>query len=87
MAQQRLCVSSGDWLVSALVGKDAAVDDVGQASLERAAGLGGGLAFAQLAQVVAAAGSGVAGLADGDGLSRFAAAGGSDPGAITVPRM
>src|SRR4029453_7027348 len=62
------CRSSGGWLVSALVGEDAPVDDVGQASLERSAGLGWGLAFAELAQVVAAAGSRVAGLADRDGV-------------------
>jgi hypothetical protein len=49
-----------------LVGQDASVDDVGQASLQRPAGLGWGLAFAQLAQVVAAPGSRVAGLADRD---------------------
>jgi len=67
VAQQRLCLSSGGRLGSALVGQDAPVDDVGQAPLERAAGLGWGLALAELAPVVAAAGSRVAGLADRDG--------------------
>ena len=37
--QQRLCLSSGGWLGSALVGQDAPVDDVGQAPLQRPAGL------------------------------------------------
>jgi hypothetical protein len=55
-------------LVSVLVGQDAPVDDVGEASLERSTGLSGGLAFAELAQIVAAAGSGVTGLADRDGV-------------------
>src|SRR5829696_8261235 len=68
LTQQRLCVSTAGWLVSVLVGQDAPVDDVGQASLERSTGLSWGLAFAQLAQVVAAAGSGIAGLADRDGV-------------------
>jgi len=74
-------------LVSALVGEDAPVDDVGQASLERAAGLGWGLSFAELAQVVAAAGSGVAGLADGDGVQggvELAVATGVEPVALLV---
>jgi hypothetical protein len=39
--------------MSVLVGVDAPVDDVGEASLERPAVLGWGLAFVQLAQVVA----------------------------------
>ena len=51
-----------------LVGQDASVDDVGEASLERPTGLGWGLAFGELAQVVAAARAGVAGLADRDGV-------------------
>jgi transposase len=67
---------------SALVGQDAPIDDVGQASLERPAGLGGGLGLAELAQVVAAAGSGVAGLADRDGVQggvELAVAAGVEP--------
>jgi hypothetical protein len=80
-------MSSGGWLMSVLVGVDAPVDDVGQASLERPAGLGWGLAFVQLAQVVAAAGSRVAGLADRDGVQdgvELAVAAGIEPVALLV---
>src|SRR5215211_1215878 len=87
LTQQRLCVSTAGWLVSVLVGQDAPVDDVGQASLERSTGLSWGLAFAQLAQVVAAAGSGIAGLADRDGVQggvEVAVAAGVEPVALLV---
>ena len=74
-------------MVPLLIGQDAPVDDIGEAPLERSAGLGGGLAFAQLAQVVAAAGSGVAGLADRDGVQgsvELAVAAGVEPVALLV---
>jgi hypothetical protein len=70
-----------------LVGQDAPVDDVGQAPLERSAGLGGGLALAELAQVIGVAGSGVAGLADRDGVQggvELAVAAGVEPMALLV---
>jgi hypothetical protein len=86
-AHQRLCLSSGGWLVSALVGQDAPVDDVGQAPLQGSAGLGWGLALAQLAQVIAAPGSRLAGLADRDGVQgsvELAVAAGVEPVALLV---
>ena len=73
--------------MSVLVGQDAPVDDVGQASLERSTGLSWGLALAQLAQVVAAAGTGVAGLADCDGVQggvELAVAAGVEPVPLVV---
>jgi hypothetical protein len=73
--------------MSALVGQDAPIDDIGQASLERSAGLSGGLALAELAQVVAAAGAGVAGLADRDGVQggvELAVAAGIEPMPLLV---
>jgi hypothetical protein len=73
--------------MSALVGQDAPVDDVGQAPLQRPAGLGGGLALAQLAQPIAAAGSGVAGLADRDEMQggiQLAVATGVEPVTLLI---
>jgi hypothetical protein len=58
--------STAGWLAPVLVGQDAPVDDVGQAALEGSTGLGWGLALAELAQVVAAPRSRIAGLADRD---------------------
>jgi hypothetical protein len=74
-------------LGSVSVGQDASVDDVGQPALERPAGLGGGLALAELAQVVAAPRSRVAGLADRDGVEggvELAVAAGVEPVALLV---
>jgi hypothetical protein len=79
--------SSRGWLGSALVGQDASVGDVGQASLQRSAGLGWGLASAELAQVIAAPGSRVAGLADRDEMQggvELAVAAGVEPVALLV---
>ena len=64
MAQERLCVSSSLELESLLIGEDAAVDGVGDASFETAAGFLGGLVFGELATVVIAAGAGIACLGD-----------------------
>jgi hypothetical protein len=80
-------VSTGGWLAWVLVGQDASVDDVGEASLQRPAGLGWGLAFGELAQVVVAAETGVAGLADRDGMQggvELAVAAGVEPVALLV---
>jgi len=49
-----------------LIFENAPVDDVGEASFQCSSCLGRGLAFRYLAEVVDAAGPGVAGLADGD---------------------
>jgi hypothetical protein len=52
-------------LEALLIGQDAAVDGVGDASFQAAAGLFDGLVFGNLAAVVIAPGTGVAGLGDG----------------------
>ena len=73
--------------MSALVGQDAPIDHVGQASLQRPAGLSWGLALAELAQVVAAPRSRVAGLADRDEMQggiQLAVAAGVAPVALLV---
>ena len=51
-----------------LIFEELAVDHVGQASFQGAAGLGRGLVLAEFAQVVDPSRARVAGLADGDGV-------------------
>ena len=50
--------------------ENVAVEDVCEASFEGSAGFGGGLSFVDLAEVVDAAGSRIAALANGDGVQR-----------------
>src|SRR6476620_5875995 len=51
-----------------LIFVEPAVDHIGQASFQGAAGLGRGLVLGEFAQVVDPSGARVAGLADGDGV-------------------
>jgi hypothetical protein len=65
---------------------EVAVEDVGEASFERAPGLSGSLSFVELALVVDAAGAWIAGLDECDGVQgvvELAVAGGVEPVAAT----
>ncbi len=58
-------MSSGRWLSPFVVGEDAAVDGVGDASFPAAAGFLDGLVLGELASVVVASRTGIACLGDG----------------------
>lgn len=62
------CVSSGGRESLLLVGKDASVDSVRDASFQAAASLFDGLVLGELASVVVPTGSGIAGLGDGNDM-------------------